>query len=811
MRIYWILSFLCFGLVAHAQTGTITGYVKDQKTQRSVPGARITVEGTALGAVTDTNGFYTIKNIPTKSYNVKTTCLGYFEQTLFDVIVTTGNMVSLDFYLVEKNNELKQFTVKTELFSRQPETPISINSLSSQEVKSFPGANFDIVKVAQSLPGVSGSVGFRNDLIIRGGAPNESVYYLDGVEVPNINHFATQGSGGGPVGMLNVAFIDEVSLSTSAFNARYDNPLSGVLQFRQKKGNKERTQGNFRLGASEAAFTLEGPIGKDKRWSYIASVRRSYLQFLFKLIDLPFLPNYWDWQYKVTFAPNSKNEISLIGLNAIDDFTFNPPKIDIAKDDPISVQENLFILNAVPKYTQYSATGGLSWKHLVKNGYTQLVISSNVLRNGATKYTDNDEADPSKLRLYLKSYEIEQKIRYEENRYKGAWKFNYGANLTWSRFKNNLFSQFYNPLIQSIDTITNATKLQFLKGGVFGQVSRSFFGGRLTLNAGLRTDVNSFTQNGLNPLRTLSPRLSGSYALTSAFRINASVGQYYKLAPYTVLGYQDKNGDFTNKKNPYISCRHYVAGVEYGFSRSCRITVEGFYKQYQDYPVSVRNGISLANLGGNFGFIGNEPIDGSGKGRAYGIEFCIQQKLTKNVYGILSYTFYYSQFTGKTMNYVASAWDNRHLVTFTGGYKWGKSWELGVRFRYLGGAPYTPYDTAASIVSYYYRGEGQLNYAKINSQRFSAFFGIDARIDKKWNFKKTTLDVFLDMQNVTSASNPTQPNFTYQRDPANPANFINNQGQSVPQSAITPQTANWLILPSNAGSLVPSIGVVVEF
>ena len=169
--------------------------------------------------------------------------------------------------------------------------------------------------------------GFRNDVIIRGGAPNENVYYLDGIEIPTINHFSTQGSAGGPVGLLNVSFFEGVTLSASSFAASYDNVLSGVLEFDQRNGNSRKFVGNFRLGSSESALTLEGPLFKSDKseanTSYIISVRRSYLQLLFQAIGLPFLPDYWDYQYKVIHQINSNNELLFTGVGSIDNFSVN--------------------------------------------------------------------------------------------------------------------------------------------------------------------------------------------------------------------------------------------------------------------------------------------------------------------------------------------------------------------------------------------------------------------------------------------------------------------------------------------------------
>src|SRR5690606_15020659 len=245
------------------------------------------------------------------------------EQKKFNIVLTSGNTSVINFQLLEETTTLSQVVVVAGPSAAVAtiETPLSVQRLSTEEIKSNPGGNFDISKVIQSLPGVgtsTGVSGVRNDIIIRGGAPNENVYYLDGIEVPVINHFTTQGSAGGPQGILNVSFIEEVTLSTSGFHARYDNALSSVFQFRQKTGNTKRLQGNVRLSGTEVAATFDGPLSP--KTTFLLSARRSYLEFLFRLIDLPIRPDYWDFQFKTTTRINPKTTLSFLGIGAIDEF-----------------------------------------------------------------------------------------------------------------------------------------------------------------------------------------------------------------------------------------------------------------------------------------------------------------------------------------------------------------------------------------------------------------------------------------------------------------------------------------------------------
>ena len=332
MKIILQICFLLLGglpVTTSLAQSSLSGTVTDAKTGEPLIGATVKVDGTDLGNITDPEGKYQIKNSPAETYTLIASYVGYETKKRFGVVIRNGGNPDLNFELTEAVSELQDVVVIANPFQKLEETPLSIQRLSREEVATYPGGNNDIARVVQSLPGVSGSIGgFRNDVIIRGGAPNENVYYLDGVEIPNINHFATQGSAGGPVGMLNVSFFEGVTLTASAFGSQYDNVLSGVLQFDQRRGNARQLKTNIRVGASEAALTMEGPLFKGKnneesKTTFIASARRSYLQFLFQLIDLPILPDYWDYQYKLSHQIDKYNEIIFTGIGSIDNFGIN--------------------------------------------------------------------------------------------------------------------------------------------------------------------------------------------------------------------------------------------------------------------------------------------------------------------------------------------------------------------------------------------------------------------------------------------------------------------------------------------------------
>lgn len=803
-----VFSILLCSIKMFAQaTGVINGTIKDKKTQEPIPSVTVTLEGTTTGAASDFEGNFRIDNIPPKTYNLKIQAVDYKPQVIYNVVVTSGNAQTLTVEMEANNISLNEVVVRTNPFQKNAETPLSIQSLSAQEIKSNPGGNFDISRVIQAFPGVggtSGSVGgYRNDLIIRGGAPNENVYYLDGIEVPVINHFATQGSAGGPTGIVNISFIEDVSLYTSAFPSKFDNPLSGVLQMKQRRANPDKVQGNVRLSATELAVTADCPI--NKKLTFLSSVRRSYLQLLFGVLQLPIRPSYWDFQYKLDYKINKNLSFYTLGIGAIDNFTFNTP------DE--QTPENIYILKSNPTINQWNYTNGYGLKGLMNKGYWNLTFSSNMLNNQLNKFEDNQNPVESQRILRIRSTEAENKLRFDFNKYYNTWSYSWGVMAQYAQFENEVYSRVRTEIkdangniVQPAYIINANTNINLWKYGAFAQVAKNLFKDRLNLSFGIRTDGNSFTTDGSNLGNTISPRLAASLLLLENLKFNASVGRYYKMPTYTVLGYQAA-GVFTNKNSRYIQSDHAVAGFEYIPKSGMRFTLEGFYKLYNNYPVSAIDGISLANKGGDFSVLGNEPVNANGKGRSYGVEFQFQQKFTKNFYAVLSYTYYKSEFTNANGFYAPASWDNTHLLSFIGGYKFRRNYELGVKFRYQGGAPYTPFDMAASQRNYLSTGAAVYDYTQFNQLRLGSFHSMDIRLDKKWNYKKWSLDVYIDITNLYRSVQPEYPKYTFARTTDNSA-FQTTDGQAIKNDG---SNAVPLVLKESDAVSIPTIGFIVEF
>jgi hypothetical protein len=733
-----LLFFLIFSTISVvAQSGVIEGSTVNKINNEPLPFVTLLVVGTDFGVVSDIDGNYKIEGLKPGLYDIRASFVGFEDLTSFEVQVTNSKPTILNFEMTERSTALDEVVVKASPFVKTEESPVSLRSIGVAEIQRNPGGNRDISKVVQSLPGVTSTANFRNDLIIRGGSPNENRFYLDDVEVPNINHFATQGASGGPVGLINVNFIREVDFYSGAFPANRGNTLSSVFNFKQKDGRSDKLGLSFTAGASDVGLTLEGPIGE--KTTFLFSARRSYLQFLFAALELPFLPTYNDFQAKVKTKINQRNEITFIGLGAIDEFSLNL--------DANETEDQQYLLNNLPVSPQWNYTNGLVYKHYRDKGYWTVVFSRNMLNNESKKYFENDDSDENNLILDYKSQESENKFRLENTTRINGWKINTGVGYEGVRYTNNSFVKIATP-VGPEDVFFNS-KLYFNKYSVFTQFSKKLLDDKLALSFGARMDGNNYADNMSNMLEQFSPRLSLAYNLNANLAINANVGRYFQLPPYTVLGYRENNTLFNRDVVDYIQADHAVLGLEYITASSSKITLEGYYKKYSNYPYLIDDNITLANLGGDFGVIGNDRISSTANGEAYGLEFLFQQRLYKGFYGIGSYTLGWSKFDDEAGELVSSSWDSRHIVNLTLGKKFGKDWELGVNWRFQTGLPYTPFSDLSNLVLYWdINNAGIRDYSQLNTARAAASNTIDLRIDKKWFFDNFTLNLYFDIENI---------------------------------------------------------------
>lgn len=787
-----ILLSCIFSLGLSAQKGRIEGRVFHVKTNTPAEYATILIQGTDIGVVSDSTGRFSFVNVDPGFIRLVVSSVGFKSVVSPEIQVQGNQMAFIDIPLNEDDIVLREITVTPKVDARRIESPVSSFYVGVQQIEKSAGVNRDVSKVLQTLPGVGAMDPNRNDLIVRGGGPSENIFYLDGIEIPVINHFATQGSSGGAIGVINPDFIREIDFYTGAFPANRGNALSSVMEIRQKNGSKDRVHTKLSVGASDAALTLDGPLGPKS--TFIVSARQSYLQLLFKAIGLPFLPTYNDFQVKYRYEIDPKNVISFIGIGSIDNLVLNKEL------QQTGTETQKYLLSYLPVYEQWNYTVGAVYRHFSDNHLDTWVLSRNMLRNKNYKFEDNDEAK-SKTADY-QSDESENKLRFERDFRSLPVQLKMGAGVRYSHYTNDTYRRVFTD--GRITDIRYNTTLNLFGYQLFAQVSDDYLDERLQLSFGINMAGNNFNRNMANPLNQLSPRLSASYSLSDKWDISANTGRYTAQPAYTTMGYKNPEGQYANRNEnvKYIASNHAVIGFEYRSHEKMRLTIESFYKQYHRYPLSVKDGLSIASKGADYGQVGDEEIISVGKGRAYGIEVLYKIIDWKRLNLTSTYTWFRSEFTDQEFVYRPSSWDTRHLLNLIAGYRFEKNWNVAARWRYVGGAPYSPIDHELSTnrEAWNITNQAYTDYSRFNSLRLKDSHQLDLRVDKEFYFNRWLLNLYVDVQNVY--------NFQNERPPI----YINTdkEGAVIPDAGGDPSKQGLRILENTTGTILPTIGLIIK-
>lgn len=787
-RISFFILLCCLCWNVFAAEYQIKGVVIDKSTRQPLEFVNVLVVGLGIGASTDANGNFLITQVPPGIYRLQASFLGYKTELTPEYRV---NHVTpyVQIELEEENASLNEVVVTASPFQKVPESPVSLRVIGLQEIEKAPGANRDISKVVQNYPGVAFSpIGYRNDLIVRGGGPSENRFYLDGVEIPNINHFSTQGASGGPVGLIDADLIRSVKFYSGAFPADKGNALSSVLDFSLRDGDMERNSLKATLGASEVSLSSNGHIGN--KTSYLVSVRQSYLQALFKILGLPFLPAYTDASFKIKTRFDSHNELTLLGLGGIDRMKLN---LGIEGEDAE------YMLSYLPEINQETYTVGGVYRHYSQRHVQSIVLSQSYLNNRNVKYRDNDESSEENLTLRLGSIEQETKLRMENTSSWSVWKVKAGFDLNYSRYKSNEYRKVFANALREYDYHTD---LSLWRWGMFASVDYAAPDKSFTASMGVRTDGNNYSDKMKELWRQLSPRLSVSYRLVEGLALSGHVGLYYQLPSYTALGFKGEEGEYVNRHLDYISVSQESLGLSWTPNENMELSVEGFYKLYGHMPFSLSDQIPLSCKGNDYGTIGNEPLSSEAKGRSYGVELMFKWLLTQKLNLSSSLTIFKSEFKdGEQGSYVPSAWDNRFILNMSGTYNFPKHWSLGAKVSCIGGSPYTPYDVEKSslVEAWNVQGRAYYDYNRYNQERLPVFGQLDVRVDKTFYLKKCMLGFYLDIQNIT-ASKLRQPD------------ALMSTGQiENPSAPLSEQRYVMKSIRQESGTLLPTLGITFEY
>lgn len=759
-----IICWLMAGMPIKAQTptGAIAGTIVDVQTKQPIPGVNIILVGTPLGAATDADGVFRISNVPVGTYVARISAIGFTPIQVADLVVRTGRVTQVTKSLSEVFYETEELVVEGGVyFENDLQNLTSAQNLSYEEIRRSAGAIGDVLRLTQALPGVALTNDQRNDLVVRGGTPSENLLLVDNIEIASLNHFGAQNTGGGPISMLNTEFLDDASFYSGGFSSKYGNRLSSVLDISLREGGSDRILTDIEMGIAGFGVISEGPLGQNT--TYMVSVRRSYLELLEDAIGLTAVPEYWNLNAKVVYKPSYRHTLSLLSIGGIDDINFQVDPNDL--DDP-SLENT--------KSGGWQSINGFNWEHLIgSNAFGVLTISD------AVYHYDTEVVDER----------IGNQLTFRQNDTEGTTTFRYSLALIPDQIADlragidvKILRADYeleqplgvqNPLLVDstrVNPVNINESFTTNQLGLFGELS-PYLTSTLTVNVGLRYDYFDFISES-----RFSPRINLRYKILENMNLNASWGQFYQSPALIFL-----NADPVNVNLSPMRSDHYIAGLSFFPREDIRVTVEGYYKEYSDYPVSMEYPtLTLANTGDDFGVNALLfPLTSEGSGESYGLEIYAQKKLTNRFYGQISYS--YSQTEHEALDGIRrqASFDIPHTFTLLGGYRVG-NWEFSGKFTYASGRPYTPYQDAESVL----QNRAIFDLSRVNAERAPEYHRLDLRVDRYFNFPDWSLLVFMDVLNVYNRENVQQ--------------FIWN-----------PKTRSRDIIPQYA--LIPNIGFNVKF
>ncbi len=738
MRSAPLLLLALTGATIHAQqaprVGTIGGRVVDAATGRGIAAADVRVLRTTAATRTGPDGRFLLRGVPVGVYGVRASAIGFAPVVRADVVVGTGKSYEVLFELPAVAIELAPVEAVGSYFPRAPDAPTSAQVLTTEDVRRAPGIQEDVVRAVSILPGVGVTTGGRNDLIVRGGAPFENLFLVDGIEVPNLNHFGSQGSTGGPLSLIPIDFVRDATFSAGGFGARFGDRTASVTDIRLREGARDRTAVELNLSATGFGASLEGPLGG--RGSFLLGVRRSYLDLLFRAAGFSFVPEYWDLTLKTTYAVSPRDAVSFLVVGALDGVTF-------VNDDADARYDNSRIL--APEQDQYFA--GLTWRRSLARGHLDVVLGRTWTRFATVQ---RDAADPPQAVFQNYSTEGDNSLRAELTLRPAAGLEIIAGNV--ARFASRLDYDVIIPGAFRLDqngapdSLRADTTFTAFRNASYAQAS-VLIGTALTLTGGLRADFYGFLGNTWR----VSPRLGARVGLSPRTTLNTSVGRYHQAPSFIWL-----IGDPLNPAalDP-LRADLVVLGVEHLVRPDLKLQLEGFARWYADYPARVfRPQAVLAPAG--FEDIttdvpyGLEPLVSEGSGRTIGVEALLQKRFSAiPLYGLVSASLVRADFRGLEGRDRPGSFDTRFIGNVVAGWRPNAAWELSGRFRIATGRPRTPYITTGPAA-------GRLDFDRYNEGgRLPTIHSLDVRVDRRWSFAGTQLEVYLDVQNLYGRANVT--------------------------------------------------------
>lgn len=757
------LFILLTGVFSFSQTQTIRGTILDAESEMPLAAATVLVTdvGDAIGAFSEEDGSFVLKNVPVGRRTLKITYLGYKEQTIPNVLVTSGKEVILEFKLVESVTLIEGVVIsartKKDLTINEMST-VSTRTFSLEEVTRYSGARNDVARMAGNFAGVATADDSRNDIVIRGNSPTGVLWRLEGVPIPNPNHFSTLGTTGGPVSALNPNLLKNSDFLTGAFSAEYGNALAGVFDVGLRSGNKDQSEFTAQLAAfSGFEFMAEGPMNKKKNASYLASARYSFVQIADYLgipIGTNATPNYRDLSLKLDFGSGKRGSLQLFGIGATSNIDFLADEID---------GSDLFADPNSDAYVKSGfGVGGL--KHnivLGKRSYLRTVASVSTSQN--TYIQDNYLDDPDRTKFEaINSKNINTIITLSSfiNK-KYSARFTARAGVIAELYQLNLDNRSRDdqPDLDGDGFPDWVSIFDFQGNTALYQAyiqTKYKLSDKLTLNLGLHSQMLS-----LNDDFALEPRAAINWEFGTGSRLSFAYGLHQQMQPLPVYFFTEQidAGIFerTNENLDFTRSQHFVLAYDLSLSSAWRIKAEVYYQAVDKAPVDqFSSTFSVLNAGADFVFPDRGSLVNNGEGRNYGLELTVEKFFQKGWYGLFTGSLFDASYVASDGVRRSSAFNNQYV----GNFLFGKEFKVGANRRNAftfdmkvtnaGGRYYTPVDLAASQAA----GLEILDDSKAFSERFDPYFRLDTKFGFRLNGKKkVSHQFFIDLQNVTANDN----------------------------------------------------------
>lgn len=751
-RIIFLLIMVFVAFINNAQNNYLTQVVKgtvvDEQSGNVLSNANVTIE--RIGAVTDSRGIFKMKNIPIGRQTIRVTLIGYEEAVVSNVEVTSSKEVIVEIRLKERIKKMDEVVVtsgKQKNRALNEAAVISARQFSVEEAVRYAGTRNDPSRMAQNFAGVSGSNDARNDIIIRGNSPSGVLWRMEGIDIPNPNHYSTLGSTGGPVTILNTNTLKNSDFITSAFPAQYGNAVAGVFDLRMRNGNNEKYEFLGQMGFNGFEFGTEGPLNNKTKSSFLVNYRYSMVAVIQKLgLSVgtgAATPYYQDINFKFNFPTKKSGTFTWFGLGGESHIKFDA--ID---------EDNLYSTNdgslRERKFRSVTGVTGLTHTYFFKpntSGRLMLAVSG-----FDSKYREDfyNSSKPDNTAYYKKNTQVKYSAGYTFNK-----KFNSRNHLAAGVVADFNRLKLWNEHIPDGDSVL----ITFFDTRKKAVLMKSFINFAHRFSEKLSTNLGMYYQLfSLNNSQSVEPRWNMKYQFKHNQSFSLGVGLHSQAQPLEVYFYETKNAggqtDLTNKELGFVKSTHGVLGYDINFSKHLRLKTE-LYGQYISNAAVEKtiSSFSMLNAGADFYFPDKTNLVNDGKGYNYGIELTLEKFLDKGFYYLFTASLFESKYKGSDNVWRNTAFNSNYAVNFLSGKEFlinkKASFAIDTKIAWAGGQRYTPFDFIASEAAGYVVFKENEAYRLQNN----SYMRWDLKFSYTRNGKKTTQKWYLDLQNLSNRDN----------------------------------------------------------